>query len=81
MHLSYETSQKVEDQQSSQDTTGFESWYSVTLRVLTSLSEKMARIEKIAIFWYFTKIVISQVQNNLESLNLAKLCTIILFKK
>ena len=81
MHLSYETSEKVENQQSSQDTTGFESWYSVNLKLLTSLGEKMAKIEKIAIFWYFTKIIISQVQNNLVSLNLAKLCTIILSNK
>ena len=33
-----------------------------------------------AIFWYFTKLEITQVQNDLESWNLAKLWSIILFK-
>ena len=35
---------------------------------------------KIVIFWYFTKMEITQVQNDLESWNLAKLWTIILSK-
>ena len=33
---------------------------------------------KIANFWYFTKIDVTQVQNDKESWNLANLCTIIL---
>ena len=35
---------------------------------------------KMAIFWYFTKLEITQVQNDLESWNLAKLWRIILSK-
>ena len=42
---------------------------------------KNCQNRKIVIFWYFTKIDITQVQNDIESWNLAKLCTIILSKK
>ena len=41
---------------------------------------KNGQKRKIAIFWYFTKMEITQVQNDLESWNLAKLWRIILSK-
>ena len=63
MHLSHKTSQKVKVQQSFQDPTNFVSWASMILKMLTVFSEKMV----IAIFWYFTKIDITQVKNDPEN--------------
>jgi len=46
LHLSHKTLQKVKDQQSIEDPTGFGSWYSVILKIFTVSGEKMANIKK-----------------------------------
>ena len=43
--INHETLQKVTDQQIFQDPTGFGSWYSIILKILTGFGEKMAKIK------------------------------------
>ena len=72
MSWRHKPSQQVKEQLNFTNLSGFRSLSTIVWKIWASFGEKMTENEKSRIFWYFTKMEITLVQNDLENWNLAK---------